>query len=146
MWGQDPCHSGSASTVVIFLSLVGPDLNHTSMVLPISMWLFLYILSGRWSVQQVFSSFSETVVLHVVVEIGVSMVGGELRIFLLHHLNPKIILLLLKAVGKWLHNVIFPAEFPNSTSIWVWTHFWSSSVIKLKLNSAKQLYDIRVHI
>lgn len=52
----------------------------------------------------------------MVVDIGVSIVEGELRIFLLHHLKPKIILLLLKAVGKWLYNVIFPVAFPNSVS------------------------------
>lgn len=101
----------------------GSWLNHSSALLPISMWLFLYILSGVWHVQLVFSLVSEIVVLQVIVDISVSTVGGELRIFLLHHLNPKIILLHLKAVGKWLHNVIFPVEFPNPSSIWVWTHF-----------------------
>lgn len=41
----------------------------------------------------VFSLFAEMVVLYVVVDFAVSGGGGELRIFLLHHLDPTSIIL-----------------------------------------------------
>ena len=51
------------------------------------MCFFLYVLNCRRAVLLVLGSFSEKVVLHVVVAL-VLMGGGELRIFLPCHLDP----------------------------------------------------------
>ena len=54
--------------------------------------LYSCILSWLWSVLLAFSLFAEMVVLYIVIGFGVSVGGDELRIFLLHHLDPTLFL------------------------------------------------------
>ena len=55
--------------------------------LPVSVWLFLFIFSGK-CFMLVFGSFSEVVSLHGVVILVCSWKEASLGIFILHHLVP----------------------------------------------------------
>lgn len=57
-------------------------------LLPDSRWFFLYNVHHRRAVLLVLRSSLERVALYVVVVLMCSWMGGELRVFLLSHLDP----------------------------------------------------------
>lgn len=92
-----PSPSERASAVVKYILLmshhargVGPEHSISLPLLPVSMWLFPYILSCIWSVLLVFSSvhFQRELFCILVVGFGESKGEGELRTFLFYHLGP----------------------------------------------------------
>lgn len=64
------CHTTGVGLVSHYTMGVGPVWTMSLPLLPVSRWLFLYILSCVRSVLLVFRSFSEILVLHVVVDFG----------------------------------------------------------------------------
>lgn len=82
-------HGGPPQISVLILNCctmgVGPDQTTSLYLLP-SMW-FLYIFSYKESVQLNFRWFSAVAVLYLVV-ILMFVGGGEIKIYLLHHLDP----------------------------------------------------------
>ena len=70
---------------VILLPPVGPGQTISLPLLPILMWLFLYIPICGKPFLLVFKSFSEVIALYVVLVLG----GGKPGIFLVCHLDPK---------------------------------------------------------